>query len=304
MLSPAGPVDHRSLCLGERFLEQRGYRVQRGRYALERQGYLAGSDRQRLHDLNQAIADPKVKAVFFSRGGYGTMRLLPGIDVAPLARQPKIVLGYSDLTVLLNHLTRTIGLVTYLGPMVAADMSRGLRGRTLSSFHDLLEESGRGRVLLSCPPGSAAAGARRGFLRTGRVTAQLAGGCLSMITATLGTDFQPDLEGKILFLEEVNEPAYRIDRMLTQLRQAGLLEGLAGLVIGRLHRCGTNGPGGGSGVRRFLAGLLRSVRCPVFFGFPSGHGPQKVVLPIGLPVTLDSSRGLISFNRSKGKQVL
>jgi len=293
VVSPAGPVERSALEGGEAFLAARGYRVRRGRYALSRRGYLAGTDRQRLHDLNRAIADPEVRAVIFTRGGYGTTRLLPSLEIGPLAQSPKIILGYSDLTVLLNHLTRTARLATYLGPMVASDMNGGLRGATLSSFRHLLETGGQGMVKLHRRPGRAAAGARSGFLRTGRVTAPLAGGCLSMLVSTLGTPYQADLQGRILFLEEVNEPAYRIDRMLTQLQQAGLLERLAGVVVGRLHRCDTRSPGGG-GTRRLLADLLPS-HCPVYFGFPSGHGPGKVILPLGLPLTLDSSRGLIAF---------
>ncbi len=295
VLSPAGPVNSAELAAGERFLEQRGYRVRRGRHVMARHGYLAGTDRQRLADLNRAFADPRFQAIFFSRGGYGTTRLLPGIDLGPLAARPRIVLGYSDLTVLLNHITSETGLVTYLGPMVASDMSQGLRGRTLTSFEAMIE--GRaGGISMHCQPGKAAAGARKGFLRCGTVTAELAGGCLSMIAATMGTRYQPKLEGKVLFLEEVNEPAYRVDRMLTQLTQAGLLNGLAGLIIGRLRGCGSRAPGGGGGLQRFLAWLLGSLRCPVYFGFPSGHGPEKVVLPIGLPVTLDSSRGLVALH--------
>lgn len=293
MLSPAGPVNPAELAAGERFLEQRGYRVQRGRHVLARHGYLAGTDQQRLADLNRAIADPQIRAIFFSRGGYGTTRLLPGLDLDPLAERPRIFLGYSDLTALLNRITSQTGLVTYLGPMVASDMSKGLRGRTLRSFEAMIE--GRaGEISISCRPGRAAAGARKGFLRCGAVTAELAGGCLSMIVAAMGTVFQPLLQGKVLFLEEVNEPAYRLDRMLTQLLHGGMLDGLAGLIIGRLRGCGARGAAGG-GLRHLLAGLLGSVRCPVYFGFPSGHGPEKVVLPLGMPVTLDSSRGLVSL---------
>ncbi len=296
IVSPAGPVSAGSLDRGQRFLEQRGYRVRRGRFALARHGYLAGTDRQRLADLNSAIAAPEVRAVFFSRGGYGTTRLLHDVDLAPLARRPKIFLGFSDLTALLNRITAEAGLVTYLGPMVASDMCRGLNGRTLSSFETMIE--GRtGGVILRCASGRAAAGARRGFLRSGKATAELAGGCLSMIVAALGTGSQLSLAGRILFWEEVNEPAYRLDRMLTQLQQAGLLDDLAGMIVGGLRGCGTTTPGGGSGVRRFLDGLLGSVRCPIYFGFPSGHGAAKVVLPIGLPVTLDSDRGLVSYAR-------
>jgi muramoyltetrapeptide carboxypeptidase len=296
VLSPAGPVDAAALNRGQRFLEERGYRVRRGRHALARRGYLAGSDRQRLTDLNRAIADPGVQAVFFSRGGYGTTRLLPGLDLGPLCRLPKIFLGFSDLTVLLNRITAEAGLVTYLGPMVATDLNRGLSGRTLTSFETMIEGR-RGGVLLRGTPGRAAAGARKGFLRTGTVSAELAGGCLSMIVASLGTDNQPELAGKILFWEDVNEPAYRLDRMLTQLRQAGLFDDLAGMIIGGLSGCGTAHPGGRGGVQRFLDGVLGPLRCPVYFGFPSGHGPAKVILPIGLPVTLDSGKGQVRYDR-------
>lgn len=296
VLSPAGPVRAADLERGEAFLRARGYRVRRGRHTLSRRGYLAGTDRGRLADLQRAIDDPRLDAIFFSRGGYGTTRLLPRLDLSPLAERPRVLLGYSDLTVLLNLVTRRTGLVTYLGPMVAVDMGR-LRGRTLASF-DALVGDGGGTFVLRCPPGRAPAGARRGFLRPGVVTAELAGGCLSMIVATLGTPFQPELAGKILFWEEVNEPAYRIDRMLTQLRQAGVLERLAGMVVGGLRGCGT-APGVPGGKRGLLDELLGTLDCPVFFGFPSGHGPQKIVLPIGLPVTLDARRGLVAFDAGR-----
>jgi len=292
IVSPAGPVRRGALEAGERFLLGRGYTIKRGRNVLARQGYLAGTDRQRLSDLNRAFADPTIKAVFCTRGGYGTTRLLDGLDLAPLARHPKIIMGYSDLTVLLNLVTHRMGLVTYLGPVVGPDMGRGLRGRTLSSFEAMLE-GGSGKVQVRCRPGRIVPRARRGFLRTGQASGPLVGGCLTMIAAALGTDWAVPLEGRVLFWEEVNEPAYRLDRLLTQLRQAGAFDGLSGMIIGRLRNCGAGSP---DGLRGLVSRLVGSLPCPVFYGFPSGHGPEKVVLPVGLPVTLDSTRGVVGWS--------
>jgi len=292
VVSPAGPSSAKLIRGGERFLKRRGLVVIRGKHALERRGYLAGNDEDRLEDLNRALAHRKARAVFFTRGGYGTMRLLERVRLDPLRRYPKTLLGYSDLTPLLNHVHQQTGLVTYLGPMVASDMSRGLRGRTRSSYEMLVEQKG-GPLRIAGPPGTAGERKRSGFLVPGNAEGLLVGGCLTMLAAVLGTPFQPDFRGKVLFWEEVNEPYYRIDRLLSQLRLAGAFDQLAGMIVGRLAHCGSKAPRRGESSRIFLEDQLGRERYPVYFGFPSGHGPMKVTLPIGLPALLDSDRGLV-----------
>src|SRR5919197_4079278 len=216
VIAPAGAVDGERVGAGVALLEGWGLRVEVGSAVLKRRAYLAGSDEERLADLVQMMEDPRVRAVFCARGGYGSQRLVPRLDLAPLARQPKPIVGYSDVSALLNAAVAA-GVVAVHGPMVASDMARGLSPRSEASL----------RALLTDPAWLWEAEAPE-TVRPGRATGRLLGGCLSVLVATLGTPHAPDTDGTILFLEDVGERPYRLDRLLTQLRQAGKLDRVAG----------------------------------------------------------------------------
>jgi len=284
VIAPAGAVDGERLSAGVAVLEGWGLRVQVGSAVLKRHAYLAGSDEERLADLVQMIEDPRVRAIFCARGGYGSQRLLPRLDLARLARQPKPIIGYSDATALLGAAVEA-GVLAVHGPMVADDMARGLSERSATHLQTLLTDPAW-RWEAEAPI----------TLRPGKATGRLVGGCLAVLAAVLGTPWAPDTAGTILFLEDVAERPYRLDRLLTQLRQAGKLERVAGLVFGTMAACP---PVDGVGPLDVVRACVGDLPCPIAFGLPSGHAPggartENLALPFGVEVALDAERGRLT----------
>lgn len=277
----SGPVDPVALAAGLANLAMLGFEPIPARNLRRREGLFAGDDRERLEGFHELLADRTLRAIFFARGGHGVLRLLPAIDWTLLAREPRALVGYSDLTPLLDQVVTRLGLVAFHGPMVATDFARGLDGEERLSLLDAL--AGR--------PGPAwqaaecwSEGVARGVLR---------GGCLSLLTATLGTPWATPFAGQILFWEEVGEPAYRLDRMLTHLELSGTLTGLLGTVIGRV--VASDGESGW-GSERKPAGGESGGSCrgrPTVWGVASGHTVPNLTLPLGALVELDASRQLL-----------
>jgi muramoyltetrapeptide carboxypeptidase len=283
VVAPAAAVEREYLEHGIAAVVAMGYRVKVSAHALDRAGILAGEDPVRAAELTRFFADPEVKAIFAARGGYGCGRLLPLLDFTALARTPKIFLGYSDETYLLNALVDQGGMVAFHGPMVAMDFARGVD----ESARDLLT-----RML---------AGDLQGFtmtahnaLRPGRAEGRLVGGCLSVIVATIGTPWAPAFDGCILFLEDTGEKAYRIDRMLTQLGQAGILRRVAGLVFGAIRPVESSAQETRL-IDAFLAEAAAGLDCPVLSGLEAGHGTANFALPLGLTAVLDTAARSLTF---------
>lgn len=280
MVAPAGAVEEARLERGVQVLERWGLRVMLGDGIRARRGYLAGEDGVRRSDLQRMLDDASIRGVFCARGGYGTQRVVPDLDFAPLARAPKPVVGYSDATALLSAIVDG-GVTAVHGPMVATDLARGLSARSEEHLRRLLTD-----------PGYLWEAEFTEIIRPGRAVGRLVGGCLSVVTALLGTPWAPDTDGAILFLEDVGERPYRLDRLLTQLRQAGVLDRLAGLVFGTLMECPAVDDVTPLDVVRACCADLP---CPVVFGLPAGHqgdgpGIENLALPLGLPVALDTVR--------------
>ena len=226
LIAPAGPAALDVEKAGQ-WMRARGYELRIFSGVYERDGYLAGSDKVRLRDLHAAFADPEIDAIFCLRGGYGTPRLLDSVDFALLAANPKPFVGYSDITALHLAISRYAGFVTFHGPMLNADLLGDKQQPTESSLFSLL----RGRL----GAGSVLAHPVAYPLTTvepGIACGRLLGGNLSMIAAVMGTPFELDADGIILFIEDVNEPIYRIDRLLTHLRLAGKLAQVRGVLVG------------------------------------------------------------------------
>jgi len=271
IIAPAGPVTQSELQPSLDLLRSTGYKVTISPNVFQKKDYLAGDDDARLEDLHSVFQDENVKAVFCARGGYGTPRLLDKIDYELIRRNPKILVGYSDITALLFAIYSETGLVTFHGPMVK-DLS-GNSGKNLDSLLGLV--SSREPLKLDLSGGMA--------LNRGRGRGILLGGNLSLISNLTGTPFMPPLKGVILFIEERGEPLYRIDRMLTHLRLGGLLDDLAGLMAGRFEDCGDI-----SDIDRLLMDITSDLDIPVFSGLPVGHGMENVTLPLGVRANLDA----------------
>jgi muramoyltetrapeptide carboxypeptidase len=275
VVAVAAAVDRLSLERGIAAITDSGYRVKLSPHALDRSGIFAGEDKLRARELAAFFHDPEVKAVFGARGGYGSGRVLPLLDFAQLARTPKIFVGFSDATFLLNALVDRSHMVSFHGPMVAADWARGLSSRALVHLQALL--SGASEFELEAIE----------VLRPGLAEGPLIGGCLSVIAAMMGTPWQPVFDNHILFLEDTGEKAYRIDRMLVQMRQAGVFERVAGIVFGALQPPPESAQEHEM-IAEFVSEQTAGLKCPVLFGIEAGHGTENLTLPFGVRVRLDS----------------
>ncbi|MGD0074906.1 MAG: LD-carboxypeptidase [Candidatus Binataceae bacterium] len=283
VVAPAAAIERDHLERGVNALAACGYRVKLSERALDRSGILAGSDRERAGELQKYFDDPGVKAIFSARGGYGCGRLLPLLDFEAIARRPKIFLGFSDATFLLNAMVELSGMVSFHGPMVAMDFARGLAPRALDHLRRLLAGEG-GPFDLEA----------REALHPGVAEGELIGGCLSVLVAMVGTPYAPNFEDKVLFLEDTGEKAYRIDRMLVHLKQAGALERVAGVAFG-----GMRGFDGSEQERRlireFMVEQTAGLGCPVIAGIEVGHGTENLTIPLGVRVRLDAESRRLTF---------
>ncbi len=274
VVSPGAAVDEERAAAGVAALEKAGFQVHVARAALSRSGYLAGSDADRLADLHDMFVDPAVKAIFTTRGGYGSGRLLPHFDLDAIALEPKIFVGHSDITFLLNHFCTAGDFVTFHGPLVAGI---GVRDDRLDHLLQLLQGEEVAR-LIPAPV----------VIQPGVAEGPLMGGCLAILTAMLGTPYFPTLDDCVLFLEDTNEKPFRIDRMLVQLRQAGVLDRVAAVVFGEMDGC-TAGDGERISVRDVVTAEFIGAPYPVLYGLSSGHGAGLYTLPLGVQARVDES---------------
>ena len=284
VVAPSGAIEEARLGAGIAVLEDLGLRVVTGEAVLARRGYLAGSDAARGEDLQHMLDDPDIRAIFCARGGFGSQRLVPRLDLTALRQRPKPVVGYSDATALLIALARA-DVVGVHGPMVAVDLARGLTARSLAHLDRLLSDPG---YLWEAEVPVA--------VRPGRATGRLLGGTLSVLVTTLGTPYAPDLDGAIVFLEDVHEWPYRLDRLLTQLRQSGKLDRAAGVVFGTMEACRTL-----DGVTAIdvIRDVFADAPYPVGIGVPAGHSAahtdvENLALPFGVRVELDVEGGRLA----------
>jgi muramoyltetrapeptide carboxypeptidase len=277
VVSPAGPAQPERVATGVALLRSWGLRPVPAPHVFDRHAFLAGTDPDRADDLNRALADPQVRGVVVTRGGYGAQRLVDRINLAAVHRDPKPVVGFSDITALHLALWRGARLACLYGPGAAWLPDRTGHG-SAQSLHDALMTTEP--VEVKQDSGAQTATVTRG----GPASGTLLGGNLCLLTSTLGTPDFPDLTGAILLLEEVDEPPYKVDRMLTQLRRSGVLRRLAGIAIGQFVRCTDQWL---TDVADVLADRLGDLGVPILGGLPIGHGPDQLTVPVGVPATLD-----------------
>jgi muramoyltetrapeptide carboxypeptidase len=289
LVAPSSPFEREALAAGIRFLESEGFLVTHQTDLLERRkGFLAGSDRERADEVRRMFEDPEVSAVFAVRGGYGAQRILDKLDPAQIRRHPKIFLGYSDATCLLNYFLQAARLVCFHGPVVNE------MGRLSDLTRDCLL-----RLLTRAEPlGPVPAGHIR-WIRTGHAQAPIVGGNLSLLCSTLGTPWEVETRGRLLLLEDRGEMPYRVDRMLVQLRQAGKLSSIAGLLFGAFqgNRSAEQGRER-EAMDRVIEENTRDLGVPVVCGLPVGHGEHNIPLPLGVMAEIDGEAGRVSILQS------
>lgn len=279
--APAGPFDRETFFRGIHIFEEKGFEVFIPDGLLEATGYLAGSDEHRAQLVNQLFADNSIDAIVCARGGYGSLRILPLLDYNIIAKNPKVFIGFSDITALLTVLFDRCGLVTFHGPVVTflADANEP----TVSSLFQTITSDGK--LEIEVPSGIT--------ISPGTGSGILAGGNLATLCHLVGTPFAPNFANKILFLEDRAEAPYKIDRMLMQMRLADCFEGLAGLVLGSFEECGPV-----EGIIKIVKNIFGDFQIPIVAGLDAGHGNTNLTLPIGIEATLDADRHLLSYHRA------
>ncbi|WP_406046168.1 LD-carboxypeptidase [Micromonospora sp. NBC_00898] len=284
LVSPSGPTRPERVARGVELLTGWGLRPVLAPNAYARRGYLAGGDELRAADLNTAFADPEVRGVLCTRGGYGAQRVVDLIDMAAVRRDPKVVAGFSDITALQFALWRGARLASVHGPG-AAWLDERTPLRSAESLH---------AALMTTELVTVAAVAEEetfGVRVPGRAVGPLLGGNLCLITASIGTPDMPDLTGAVLLVEEVQEPPYKVDRMLTQLRRCGALDGVAGVAVGQFTDCAD---GWETTVADVLGERLGDLGVPVLGGLPIGHGVGQLTVPVGTRAVLDADAGTLT----------
>jgi len=298
MVAPsAAPNDPERIRFAIDTVESLGFKVKPGAHLFDRDGYLAGSDAARADDLNAMFADDGVDAIWCVRGGYGASRILPALDYALMQRKPKALIGYSDITALHVAIHRHAGLVTFHGPVAF----RAFTPYSLGELKRVLW-TGETPVRLGGPPPFERAEGRVDWenrvvtLVPGRARGRLLGGNLCLMSHLCGTPYFPDLRGAILFLEDVEEAYYRIDRMLTQLWLSGALAGVAGVAFGKFTNCNSspfflqNRP-----LDDILAERCRALGVPAVSGIMVGHIEDQTTLPVGCLAELDADAGTLTL---------
>lgn len=291
LVSPSGPAPEDRVRLGIAMLESWGLRPVLGPGCMERQGYLAGSDEIRLAGVNAALRDRDVCGVICIRGGYGAQRIVDGLDIEAFRVQPKIVVGFSDITALQMALWQRAGAASVHGPMAAWNVERTGEVSASSLRAALMSTDD---VVLASRPDEETGGVR---VMAPAATGTLLGGNLCLIAATIGTADMPDLSGAILLLEEVDEPPYKVDRMLTHLRRSGVLSGVAGVAVGQFTNCvdGWKIP-----IADVLMDRLGDLGVPVVGGLPVGHGQDQLTVPVGTRAVLDAEAGTLTVTAAVG----
>jgi len=297
IVSPASPIwSETYFDRGKRAIESMGFEVTTGRYAQNKHLLFAGEAKKRADDINRAFQDKSVGAIFCNRGGTGTSHILPYVDFAAVKKNPKILVGYSDITTLQIAILNETGLITFYGPMVSTDFGKGIAQYTMDNFLAMLTEK-KMKLELKNPADKEIL-----TINKGRAEGPLTGGCLSIVAATLGTKHELDTRGKILFFEDIDEKPHRIDRYLTQLILADKLQEAKGIIFGTFTRCRYLKRDAYEKYGVTLMDIIRDrvvpLNIPCVFGLQFGHVAKKLTVPMGAHAELDATKGSVVIEPS------
>ena len=294
LISPASPPINESFINSAiNYLESLGYSVKLGKHVANVNGYLAGTDKERADDLMEMFADKNVKAIFTTRGGYGTPRLLDLIDYSVIRKNPKILVGMSDMTALQLAIFNKTKLITFAGPMFATDLFSNLQKETEDFFWKILTSSKKIGKIKNLNE------EKFYILNKGRSEGRILGGNLSMIVSLLGTGYLPSFKNSIFLLEEIGEQPYRIDRMFNQLRLSGIFNKIEGVVLGRFVDCyEKNSKKNTLTLNEIIVDYLNKIKIPVLYNLKHGHIAQILTIPLGLNTKLNASRGTLEITEA------
>lgn len=290
LICPSSAIKTEQIAVCAAVLTGMGYRVKAaGNLDAAPDGCMAGSGRVRGYWLNRMFADPEVDAVFCVRGGDGSAHMMEYVDYETIRKNPKIFVGYSDVTNLLLGITQNCGIVVFHGPMVYSNMTEHFDKETKASFFEAI--NAKDDYSFRNPAGKEIV-----VLQSGRAAGELTGGNLSLLSASIGTPYEADTRGKILFIEEVGEPMRKIDKWMTHLKNAGKLNCCAGILLGQFAECfGT--PASGCDVCKYLmdSDIFEGLDIPILGKIESGHGHPMMTLPMGAACTVDTEKKEIRF---------
>ena len=285
LISPASPENVEAIQKGILFLKNQGFNILEGKHLYDKWGYLAGKDNDRASDIMEMFKNTEVDIILCIRGGYGSGRLLPYLDYDVIKENPKIFAGFSDITVLLNSFYEKCNLITFHSPMGTSNLEDI---ETFKSFMFTLMK-GYEPYIIKNPSEF-----ETKCIVPGIVEGNLIGGNLGLICNSLGTPYETDMKGKILFIEDVSEAPYRIDRILTQLLLAGKLQQCKGIILGQFKNCDLPHYERSLTLEEVFEDRLYNLNIPMFSGFCSGHDYPKLTLPIGARVRMNSETGVIN----------
>ena len=291
IVAPAWSFDKHKFRRGVEKLRALGFRVRYDRSIFSRYWSMAGYDRERAAQINRMFADRGVRAILCAKAGYGSIRTIPYLNKNVIRKNPKIFIGYSDITILLSYLYSVGRMVVFHGPVVSGEIHEDMNSITLHYLLKAIREPDTFGVTGFSTLGS---------LRSGRATGVLVGGNMSLLVSAIGTPYDIDTDNKILFLEDVGEDLETIDHYLMHFKLAGKFKKIRGIVFGRMLGC-IDRSGKKHNIRNVLYDILKDVKVPIIYGFPSGHrvtGGSNVTLPFGVSVTVDSYKSALILNES------
>ena len=292
VLSPASPVNSKKLKRGVQKLKKLGFKVVLAKNILAKRGFLAGEDKIRANAINKMFGNKKIDAIISARGGYGTLRILNLLNYNLIKKNPKILMGFSDITALHLAVYKKCKMVTFHGPMVGSDFSR------LTSYNKsyLLKA-----VSQTEPIGKIQNSKRIGkwkVISPGKASGKILGGNLTLLCRLLGTPFQPDFRDKILFLEDIDSEPYQIDSLLAQLQLAGILDRVKGVVIGEFYNFGRKKSSSVSTSGWVFEDYFKKRPYPVIYPVSCGHGKDKITIPLGVKATIDTHKKIFSIDEA------
>lgn len=294
IISPASsPDDLTKINSGVEYLERLGYKVVVGKNVGKTNGYLAGTNAERIEDLHSMFSNKEVKAVFTVRGGYGSIRLLDKIDYELIRKNPKIFVGYSDINALQLSFLKHCGLVTFSGPMVAVDFHNEVSPFTEENFWRVITSDKKIGKLHN--PNDE----RFFHLTEGKGEGKIIGGNLTIISSMMGTEYLPEFDKSILLLEDINEPPYKVDRMLNQFKLAKVFRKLKGIILGRFVNCYEPDEMKNSlTLNEVIEEYFHSLKIPVIYNFKHGHIKDNLTIPLGLNASINAGKGIVEITES------